>query len=73
MKHMGEIIMLYDTDTMRAKTEKLAAQFICRIWTVWFGNSVNLYFTEYHAEQMMRALRLNGTECHIFTALFRHS
>jgi hypothetical protein len=55
-----------DTSTMRAKTEQLQAQFICPIWAVWFGSSVKLYFTAYHAEQMMRALRSNGTEAHCF-------
>jgi hypothetical protein len=46
-----------------SKTKQLQANFICPIWTVWFGKSVNLYFTRYHAEQQVRALRLNGTEC----------
>jgi hypothetical protein len=45
------------------KTRKLQAQFICPIWTVWFGKSVNLYFTRYHAEQMVRALEGNQTPC----------
>ena len=29
-------------------------------WEVRAGNLVRHYFTEYHAEQMARALRLNG-------------
>lgn len=48
--------------TQAEKTVALQAQFICPIWTVWFGKSVNLYHTAYHAEQMLHALRLNGTE-----------
>ena len=31
------------------------------MWIVRFGKSENRYFTEYHAEQAARALRLNGT------------
>jgi hypothetical protein len=31
-------------------------------WIVRFGTSVHMYYTEHHAEQFMRALRLNGTE-----------
>ena len=46
-----------------AKTVKLQAQLICPIWAVWFGETMKVYFTRYHAEQMLRALRLNGTEC----------
>lgn len=49
-----------------AKTIKLQAQFICPIWTVWFGKSVNVYFTYYHVEQMARALRLNQTPHSVF-------
>lgn len=30
-------------------------------WVVAFGTSTRTYYTEYHAEQMARALRLNGT------------
>ena len=45
------------------KTIKLQGQFICPIWTAWFGKSVNVYFTSYHADQMLRALRLNSTQC----------
>lgn len=43
------------------KAIKLQEQFICPIWTVWFGTSVKVYFTNYHALQMVRALRLNKT------------
>lgn len=57
---------MYDIATMRQKTEQLQAQFICPIWAVWFGKSVRVYFTAYHAEQMLRALTLNGTEAHCF-------
>lgn len=32
-------------------------------WKVSFGKTYRLYYTEYHAAQMERALRLNGTEC----------
>lgn len=32
-------------------------------WKVTFGKTYRLYYTEYHAEQLARALRLNGTEC----------
>lgn len=28
------------------KTRELQAQFICPIWAVWFGKSVNVYFRE---------------------------
>ena len=56
-----------DIATMRQKTELLQREFICPIWAVWFGTSVRLYFTEYHADQMMRALRLNGTQAHCFS------
>jgi hypothetical protein len=49
--------------TNAEKTIKLQAQFICPIWTVWFGRSVNLYFTRYHAEQMLSALNGNHTSC----------
>lgn len=45
------------------KTRKLQAQIISPIWAVWFGQSVKVYFTSYHAAQMLRALRLNGTPC----------
>jgi len=31
------------------------------VWIVSFGNCVNTYYTEYHAEQFARALTLNGT------------
>ena len=31
------------------------------IWLVSFGLSVRTYYTQYHAEQMARALSLNGT------------
>lgn len=31
-------------------------------WIVQFGNSRTAFYTEYHAEQFMRALRLNGTQ-----------
>ena len=31
------------------------------IWKVSFGKSVHVYYTEYHADQTARALRLNGT------------
>ncbi len=44
------------------KTKLLQAQFICPIWAVWFGKSVNVYFTRYHLGQFCRALRLNGTQ-----------
>jgi len=52
--------------TQALKTAELQKQFICPIWTVWFGSSCNVYFTTYHVEQMLRALRLNGTECSAF-------
>lgn len=32
-----------------------------KTWTVAFGQSKNVYYTDYHAEQFMRALTLNGT------------
>ena len=48
------------------KTKRLQSQFICPIWAVWFGKSVNVYFTRSHTEQMVRALRLNGTDCLAF-------
>lgn len=47
-----------------AKTRELQKQFICPIWTVWFGESVKVYFTHYHAEQMISALHLNCTTSH---------
>jgi hypothetical protein len=34
-----------------------------RKWIVRFGQSENVYYTEHHAEQFMRALQLNGTRC----------
>lgn len=43
------------------KTKMLQGQFICPIWAVWFGESVNVSFTRFHADQFMRALALNGT------------
>lgn len=49
-----------------AKTVKLQEQFICQIWTVWYGKRVDLYHTQYHAKQMVRALTLNGTPCLAF-------
>ena len=55
----GEPIV--EVSVEQAKTKKLQAQFICPIWAVWFGQSVNLYFTRYHCEQFTWALRLNGT------------
>jgi hypothetical protein len=48
------------------KTKQIQAQFICPIWTVWFGKSVNVYFNAHHAEQLVRALKLNGTPCAVF-------
>lgn len=45
------------------KTKQLQAQFICPIWTVWFGQSVRVYAAKWHATQMMNALRANKTEC----------
>jgi len=33
-----------------------------KTWTVVFGSCRNVYYTEYHAEQFMWALRLNGTK-----------
>lgn len=45
------------------KTKGLQAQFICPIWTVWFGQSVKVYVAKWHATQMMDALRANKTEC----------
>lgn len=59
--------MVYDAATQALKTVELQKQFICPIWTVWFGKSCNLYFTAHHAEQMTRALRLNETECRAFS------
>lgn len=32
---------------------------------VTFGVSKRVYYTYYHADQMMRALRLNGTPCEL--------
>ena len=32
-----------------------------RRWVVHFGACVRIYYTPYHADQMARALRLNGT------------
>ncbi len=32
-----------------------------QVWIVTFGKSQKVYYTPYHAEQMARALRLNGT------------
>jgi hypothetical protein len=32
-------------------------------WRVEFGGAVRVYYTRYHAEQMVRALTLNGTTC----------
>ena len=32
-----------------------------KVWVVWFGGFGSKYYTHYHAEQMARALRLNGT------------
>lgn len=51
-------------EEMVVKTEQLQRQFICPIWAVWFGSSVKLFFTSYHADQMMQALTMNGTEAH---------
>lgn len=45
------------------KTVALQGQFICPIWTVWFGKSVKVYVAKWHATQMMDALRANGTYC----------
>jgi len=53
-------------NTKAEKSKLLQGQFICPIFAVWFGMSCNVYFTRYHAEQMLRALRLNGTECWAF-------
>lgn len=36
---------------------------MARRWLVRFGPCACVYFTRYHAEQMMRALTLNGTPC----------
>lgn len=32
-------------------------------YTVAFGGSVHHFYTQYHAEQFVRALTLNGTPC----------
>lgn len=32
-----------------------------KIWAVIFGQCRNVYYTDYHAAQFARALRLNGT------------
>jgi len=50
-----------------ARTQKLQAQFICPIWAVWFGSTCSVFYTSYHAEQFMRALRLNGTPFDAFS------
>jgi hypothetical protein len=63
-----EGMVMYDIETMRQKTILLQREFICPIWAVWFGKSVRIYFTHYHAEQMMRALRANNTPAYLFTA-----
>lgn len=36
------------------------------MWQVTFGTITKIYYTEYHAEQMARALRLNGTPVKIY-------
>ena len=54
---------MFSTQDAIAKTIQLQKQFICPIWTVWFGTSVKVYFTRHHAEQLLRALALNGTDC----------
>jgi hypothetical protein len=35
------------------------------MWIVKFGTSTHRFWTEYHADQFARALRLNGTPCTI--------
>lgn len=57
-----EASKVLDVAECQTKTRKLQAQFICPIWAVWFGKSVNVYFTSYHAGQFERALRLNRTD-----------
>jgi hypothetical protein len=54
------------TSERAQKSKRLQEHIICPIWTVWFGKSVHLYYTRYHAEQVMRALTLNGTEYEYF-------
>lgn len=49
------------------KTQALQKQIICPIWAVWFGSSVKVYVAKWHAEQMLRALRLEGTDCSGFS------
>jgi len=34
-----------------------------KAFIVAFGSSKRVYYTSYHADQMMRALQLNGTPC----------
>jgi hypothetical protein len=36
-----------------------------RRWIVQFGRSSRVYYTQYHAEQFVRALLSNGTPCTI--------
>lgn len=33
-----------------------------RVWRIAFGQCVKEFYTDYHAEQFARALRMNGTE-----------
>lgn len=54
--------MALDIAECTRKTRESQAQFSCPIWTVWFGSSVNVYFTSYHAGQFESALRGNRTD-----------